>query len=86
MAVAATVRASEYAKLQPVGDVKPPGWEVPGWFGEPVWLTGWSEPELGRLASTRIGSVVLEDARKYGLSNYLGGAPLVEHEPRSARA
>lgn len=48
------------------------------WFGEPAWLTGWSESELDRLAEIRIGRIVLADARKYGLSNYVGGAPLVE--------
>lgn len=78
VAVLATIRTTEYEKFQPTGEVKPPGWEAAAWFGEPVWLTGWSDPELARLADARASSAVLNDARKYGLSNYLGGAPLVD--------
>ncbi|MBK8446124.1 MAG: hypothetical protein IPL41_05370 [Micropruina sp.] len=78
--VVATIRASEYDKLQPRGDIKPIGWEVPGWFGDPVWLTKWSDAELDRVGETRAGSSVLSDARKYGPSAYLGGVPLVRHQ------
>lgn len=80
VAVLGTIRTSEYDKLQTTSQIKPPGWDVPTWFGNPVWLTQWSEVELARLAGTRVGPTVLEDARKYGLSNYLGGAPQVERE------
>lgn len=49
--VVATIRTSEYDALQPAGEIKPPGWEVPAWFGDPVWLgSRWSEDELGRLS------------------------------------
>ena len=78
--VVATIRTSEYAKLQPTGDIKPEGWEVPGWLGDPVWITKWSEAELDRVGETHAGASVQGDARKYGLSNYLGGAPLVQRQ------
>jgi hypothetical protein len=77
--VVATIRASEYAKLQPTGEnIKPPGWEVAAWFDKPIWLTAWSEAELDRLADNTPDRTVIAEARKYGLSGYLGGAPLVD--------
>jgi hypothetical protein len=42
VAVIATVRSSAYDTLQPTSDIKPPGWEVPNWFGEPIWLNLWT--------------------------------------------
>lgn len=43
------------------------------WFGAPVWLSGWSDDELDRAART-VPSEVLAPARRYGLSDYVGGA------------
>jgi TPR repeat protein/DNA polymerase III delta prime subunit len=79
--VVATIRTTEYDRLQPNGDIKPVGWEVPAWFGEALWLeAGWSEDELARLGSTGPGQEVLPQARRYGLANYLAGAPLIERQ------
>ena len=79
--VVATIRANEYAKLQPTGEeIKPPGWEVAAWFDDPIWLTAWSEAELGRLADKTTDATLIAEARKYGLSGYLGGAPLVDRQ------
>ena len=50
--VVATIRASEYAKLQPTEEeIKPPGWEVAAWFNDPIWLAAWSEAEFGLRAA-----------------------------------
>lgn len=79
--VMATIRTGEYEALQPLGDIKPPGWEVAAWFSDPVWLDHrWSESELDRLSETRTGREVLAEARRYGLANYLGGAPLIDRK------
>ncbi|XKH56421.1 hypothetical protein LG293_14815 [Citricoccus nitrophenolicus] len=76
--VLATIRTSEYEKFQPTGDLKPPGWDVAAWFGDPVWLNAWSEHELSLLAEVGGDEPVLARAGDYGLSQYLGGAPLVD--------
>jgi hypothetical protein len=63
--VVSTIRTSEYDRLQPNGDIKPPGWEVPAWFGDPLWLeAGWSQNELARLTSTQPGQEVLPQASR----------------------
>jgi TPR repeat protein len=79
--VVATIRASEYAKLQPTGEeIKPPGWEAAAWFNNPIWLKTWSEAELDRLTRNTLDQSLIAEARKYGLSGYLGGAPLVDRQ------
>ena len=84
--VIATIRTSEYEKLQPNRDLKPPGWDAVAWFGDPVWLVRWSDAEFDRLAKTRAGPAVMHEARQYGLSDYLGGAPRLREKLRTGEA
>jgi hypothetical protein len=84
--VLATLRTTEYDRLVSTADLKPPGWDAVTWFGAPIWLDEtWSAQELGRLAATGVDGQVMESAREFGLSFYLGGAPLVDTRLRTGR-
>jgi hypothetical protein len=70
-----TIRTAAYEALLPAGNPRPPGWDVPDWFGEPVRLTRWTDDDLDR-AAARIPARVMAGVRRHGLSAYLGGGPL----------
>jgi tetratricopeptide (TPR) repeat protein len=72
----ATIRSAAYEALLPSGELRPAGWEVPGWFGDPVWLIRWTAADLDRAVASGISAKVLAGARLHGLSAYLGGGPL----------
>lgn len=78
--IIATIRSKEYRSLQPFDERKPPGFDVVDWFGDPIVLDTWSDTEIQRLSRLVSDEVILSSAREMGLSQYLGGAPLVTHE------
>lgn len=81
----ATIRTKELEALTPTAKGKPVGSTVVDWFGEPVWLNNWTNAELSR-ADAVLGAGVATAAGEHGLSQYLGGAPLLRRRLRLAEA
>jgi tetratricopeptide (TPR) repeat protein len=72
--VVATIRASEYETFQPVGEVRPPQWEVLDRF-DLVRLED-DQHEQDRIASTVSDVPVAAGIRRYGVAEYVGGGYL----------
>jgi len=75
--VVGTIGSASYDDLITEAALKPAGWGVPAWFGEPVRLTGWSEREFERAARRRVPEQTLASARRFGLSASVGGGPVL---------
>jgi tetratricopeptide (TPR) repeat protein len=69
--VVATIRASEYEKFQPVGEVKPPQWDVVQRFAL-VRLFD-DQDEQNRIAATVEDEPTSTGIRRYGIAEYVGG-------------
>ena len=74
--VVATMRTSELHLMSANNENKPFGWELPHWFGAPVWLGEWSGAELDRVFAEG-GEDLRTGAEQFGLGAYLGGGPAV---------
>lgn len=74
--VVATIRSSEYDKFQPIGDVKPPQWEVLQRFVQ-VDLRD-EQDEQVRLAEQVDDPHVADGIRRYGIGEYIGGGYLAQ--------
>ncbi|MEO7260943.1 MAG: tetratricopeptide repeat protein [Jatrophihabitantaceae bacterium] len=72
--VVATIRSSEYEKFQPIGEVKPPQWEVLQRFAL-VRLFD-DEAEQNRIAATVDDASTSAGIRRYGIAEYVGGGYL----------
>jgi Tfp pilus assembly protein PilF len=72
--VVATIRASEYERFQPLGEVRPPQWEVLDRF-DLVRLED-DQNEQARIASAVSDSPVAAGIRRYGVAEYVGGGYL----------
>ncbi|MFL6163010.1 MAG: tetratricopeptide repeat protein [Jatrophihabitantaceae bacterium] len=72
--VVATIRSSEYDKFRPVGDVKPPQWEVLQRFAH-IDLRD-EQDEQDRLADHVDDPHIADGIRRYGIGEYLGGGYL----------
>lgn len=75
--IVGTIRGSALEGLAPDKDAKPLGSEVPRWFGEPVWVRGWSADEIDAALERDVPPVSRDEVRAYGLGPYLGGAPWI---------
>ncbi|MEO9240488.1 MAG: hypothetical protein ABI418_20640, partial [Jatrophihabitantaceae bacterium] len=72
--VMATIRASEYEKFQPQGDIQPAGWDL---IQRCVLVRLDEDPgEQDRLADSIEDARVAAGVRRYGLGEYLGGGYL----------
>ena len=67
----ATIRASEYEKFQPTGEVRPPQWEVLERFA--IVRLEDSQEEQDRLAASVLDAATAAGIRRYGIGEYLGG-------------
>lgn len=74
--VIATIRSQDYGQLTPLGELRPAGWDVVEWFGEYVSLREWTDGEFARLAAAAPDDQLVARAKEYGLSTYLGAAPI----------
>jgi tetratricopeptide (TPR) repeat protein len=72
--VVATIRSAEYEKFQPVGEVKPPQWEVLQRFRRIQLLD--NEDEQERIAAKVDDKPTAAGIRRYGIAEYVGGGYL----------
>jgi hypothetical protein len=72
--VVATIRASEYERFQPAGEVRSPQWEVLERFAL-VRLED-DQAEQDRIADTVGGDPAAAGIRRYGIAEYVGGGYL----------
>jgi hypothetical protein len=70
--VVATILDHEFEARLPSNGHRAPGREIFDWFAPQVWLPRWTPAELER-AAEKVPARVLEAARRYELSAYLGG-------------
>ncbi|WP_408650757.1 tetratricopeptide repeat protein, partial [Jatrophihabitans sp.] len=82
--VVATIRSSEYEKFQPVGEVKPPQWEVLQRFRHIDLLDDQSEQD--RIAASVDDEPTSAAIRRYGLAEYVGGGYLALDKFRNGQA
>jgi tetratricopeptide (TPR) repeat protein len=69
--VVATIRASEYEKFQPAGEVKPPQWEVLQRFA--IVRLFDDQDEQNRIAATVEDEPTSAGIKRYGIAEYVGG-------------
>ena len=70
----ATIRSSEYEKFQPVGEVKPPQWEVLQRFALIRLLD--NQAEQDRISASIDDARISDGIRRYGVAEYVGGGYL----------
>lgn len=81
----ATIRRAVFYDMVSDFKVHPNGMGIAKWFGEAVQLSDWSEDELHRATERGVRDEALVQARRYGLSAYVAGGPVLLRRFRSGR-
>lgn len=82
--ILASIRSSDYDRLQPYGDIKPIGWDICSWLGEPVWFVDWSPAEIDR-ARDHVPEEHHKALARDGLSAFVGGARILSNRLNALR-